>query len=251
MPMPAFVSDLHAEPAIHERQDGGAEGSAGGGLGRRRQAADNGAKRKADQRAQRCDTQHDSSEIGVADVGPRRQQRRHQRRNRHADPADRHRERRGAGNAEQQIDEQIDNRHEAEKRQDQYRHSYPLGGHLLVGGFALLHRHGRTELGIEEASGQRVGDVAAGEQKAGAERRRIEQVDGNAHDRAHHHQHDAGWNENSERAAGSDGARGEPGVVAGLDHHRRGHDAEHRDGRADDAGRHGEDGRRQDHRQIE
>ena len=40
-------------------------------------------------------------------------------------------------------------------------------------------------------------------------------------------------------------------VVARLDHHRTGHDAEHGHGRADDAGRHGEDRRRQDDREVE
>ena len=44
VPMAALVADLQVEPAVDERQQRGAEGAARGGLGRRRQAADDGAR---------------------------------------------------------------------------------------------------------------------------------------------------------------------------------------------------------------
>ena len=112
-------------------------------------------------------------------------------------------------------------------------------------------RHRRAERRVREAARHAVGDVEAREQKARAEGGGIQQVDRHADGRTHHHQHDARGDQDPERAACGDRACRQPGIIAGLDHNRSGHDAEHRDGRADDAGRHGEDGRRQDHRQVE
>jgi len=146
---------------------------------------------------------------------------------------------------------QIDHHDETEEPQGHHGDAHLLRRHRIVGFLSLIHRHRRAELGIHEAADHRVGDVTAREQETGAERRRIEQVDGYPHGRAHHHQHHAGRNQDAERAAGGDGTRRQPRVVACPDHHRCGHDAEHRYGGADDAGRHGEDCRGEDDRQIE
>ena len=116
---------------------------------------------------------------------------------------------------------------------------------------ALLERYRRPELRIEERAHHQIGDVDAGQQEPGPERGGVKVRDRDAEHRSHHDQHHRGRNQNAERAARGDGAGGEPAVVAGLDHDRRGHDAEHRHCGADDAGRHREHGRGQDDDQIE
>ncbi len=60
-----------------------------------------------------------------------------------------------------------------------------------------------------------------------------------------------GRDEDPQRATGGDGARGEPGAVAALHHDRRRHDPQHGDGRAHDAGGHGEDRGGEDHAEVE
>ena len=251
VPMAAFIAERPRQPAVDERQQRRAEGPAGGGLGRRRQAAEDGAEREADQRAQRHDAEHDRAEIGVAEVGEHHEQPQDRRESREVQRANADRQARSPRLAEQQVREQIGHDDEAEETQGDHGDAHLLRGHCVVGVPALIHRHRRAELRIDEAADQRVGDVAAREQEARPERRRIEQVDRHAHGRAHHHQHDARRDQDAERAAGGDGAGRQPRVVAGLDHDRPGHDAEHGHGRADDAGRHGEDGRREDDRQVE
>ena len=116
---------------------------------------------------------------------------------------------------------------------------------------ALLDRHRRAELRIDERARHQVRNVDPGQQEARSERGGIEVGDRYAEHRSHHDQHHRRRNQNPERAAGGDGAGRQAGVVAGLDHDRRGHDAEHGHRRADDAGRHREHGRCQDDDQIE
>ena len=110
---------------------------------------------------------------------------------------------------------------------------------------------GGPELRIPDAAAHQVDDVDAGQQEARSERRGVEVRHRHAEHGSHHDQHHRRRDEDAERAAGGDGAGGELGVVARLDHDRRGHDAEHGHRRADDAGRHGEHRGRQDHHQIE
>ena len=86
------------------------------------------------------------------------------------------------------------------------------------------------------ATDQGVGDEHRRQQKARAERRRIEIDDRDVEHRRHHDQHHRRRNQDAERAAGGDRARRHAHVVAGADHHRSGHDAEQRHRRADGSG---------------
>jgi hypothetical protein len=105
---------------------------------------------------------------------------------------------------------------------------------------ALLLGHGGPELGVDDGAPHQVGEVEAGQQEARTERGGVEVGHRHAEHRPHDDQHHRGRDQDAERAAGGDGAGREPVVVARLDHDRRGHDAEHRHRRADDAGGHGE-----------
>ena len=139
-------------------------------------------------------------------------------------------------------------RDEAEKRDHAYR---DFAEHHRQGVHPLLFRHRGAELGIPDAAAHQIDDVDAGQQEAGAERRGVKVRHRHAEHRSHDDQHHRWRDEDAERAASRDGAGGELGVVARLDHDRRGHDAEHGHRRADDAGRHGKHGGRQHHHQIE
>ena len=103
----------------------------------------------------------------------------------------------------------------------------------------------RSQTRIEERTAHQIDEIHPGQQEAGTEGGRIQFADRNAEHRAHHDQHHRGRNQDAERAAGGDRACGQAGVVAGFDHHRAGHDAEHGHRRADDTGRHREHRRRQ------
>ncbi len=64
----------------------------------------------------------------------------------------------------------------------------------------------------------------AGQQEPGTETRRVEFSDRDAHDRAHHHQHDAGRDQDAQRTTRRDRSGGHADIVAGLGHDGHGHD---------------------------
>ena len=144
----------------------------------------------------------DGAEVGVAEVGERHQQRQQRCEARNGQRADGDGKTRGARLAQRQVGDQVGHHHQADERQAEHGSAHLLRGYRVIGGLAFLHGHGWTELWIDEAAGERIGEIAAGEHEARTERRRIEQIDGDAHDRTHHHQHDAGRDQNAERAAG-------------------------------------------------
>jgi hypothetical protein len=122
---------------------------------------------------------------------------------------------------------------------------------LAVAAAASLILQRRPEGGIDPAADHRVGGEEERQQQARDDRRGEERRHRHFQHRAHHHQHDRGRDEDAERAAGGDQARGELHVVAGADHRLAGHDAEDGDRGADDAGRSGEDGGDEHHREVE
>ena len=72
-----------------------------------------------------------------------------------------------------------------------------LHGDLPDAAGSLLGRQRRPQARVDEAADQAVDDEDAGQQEPGAEARGVELGDGDAHDRAHHDQHDAGRHEDA------------------------------------------------------
>ena len=116
---------------------------------------------------------------------------------------------------------------------------------------AFFLRQRRPQCGIQPAPDQGVGGVQAGEQDSGDDGGGEQVRDRHLQHRPHDHQHDRRRNQDPQRAAGGDGAGREPHVVARPVHGLRGHDAEDRHRRADDAGGGREDGGDEEHRDVE
>ena len=115
----------------------------------------------------------------------------------------------------------------------------------------LLLRKRRPERRVEPAPHQGVGGVEEREQDPRHDGRREEVRHRDLEHRPEDHQHDGRRDQDAEGPPGGDRPRGEAHVVARAVHGPRGHDAEDGDRGADDAGRRREDGRYEEHRDVE
>ena len=83
----------------------------------------------------------------------------------------------------------------------------------------------KQQIHHEQACQEQARHQGAQEEVSGADRQAV----------GHEHEHDAGWNENAQRADGGDGARGKIGAVALGEHGGQAKQREQHDARTDDS----------------
>ena len=139
---------------------------------------------------------------------------------------------------------------------DEQRHRNDDGGDELqphrAGVFqTFVLRQRWTERGVQPASNEGIGGIQKGEHDAGDDGGGKQIGHRHFQHRPHDHQHDRRRDQDSEGAAGGNGARGQLHVVARPVHGLGRHDAEDRHRCADDAGGGREDGGDEQHRDVE